>query len=164
MKDVINFCPDCGKKTIKKFEGKKRRDFCVNCNRFFYNNPLVAVAAVCFIDDGIVFVKRKYNPCKGLWTLPGGFVETGETTEAALKRELKEETGLVAKKVEFIKVMTVRTGIFKTLVLIGYKVTLKKGKLTAGDDAADVKVIKINKLPVITFSAHKILINEALKM
>ena len=72
MNENVNYCPSCGTKTIKKYEEKKKRRFCQKYNKFFYNNPLVAVAAVCFVGDGIVFIKRKYDPCKGLWTLPGG--------------------------------------------------------------------------------------------
>ena len=45
-------------------------------------------------DDSIVLIKRKYDPYKGSWALPGGFVEWGETVESAVVREAKEETGL----------------------------------------------------------------------
>jgi ADP-ribose pyrophosphatase YjhB (NUDIX family) len=160
--DII-YCPKCGSKTIKKLEGRKKREFCNSCKKFYYKNPLVAVAAVCFLKNGIVFVKRKYNPCKGFWTLPGGFVETGETVEDAVKRELKEETGLKAKKIRFLKVMTIKTDLFNTLILIGFVVEVKNSSLKSGDDAQSVRIIKINKLPLLTFKAHKILIKEALK-
>ena len=93
----------------------------------------------------------------------GGVIEQGETIEFAVKRELKEETGLTAKKVEFLKVMTVKTFFWKTLVLIGFRIEAKNGKLKPGDDAQSVKIVKINKIPVITFSEHKVLIREALK-
>ncbi len=163
MNEVVNYCPVCGTKTIKKIEGKRKRDFCIKCKKIFYKNPLVAVAGVCFIKDGIVFVKRKYNPCKGIWTLPGGFVEQGETLENAIKREVKEETGINVKKVKFLKIMTVKTFHWKTLILIGFMIKCKCCKLIPGDDAEDVKIIKFNKLPLITFNEHKILIKEALK-
>jgi len=54
----------------------------------------VGVGAV-IVDDGkVVLIKRKYEPLKGQWSLPGGMVEIGETLEAALAREMLEETGL----------------------------------------------------------------------
>ncbi|MCX8094297.1 MAG: NUDIX hydrolase [Candidatus Goldbacteria bacterium] len=163
MNDDIIYCPTCGTKTIKKMEGKVKRDFCGVCKKFHYKNPPVAVAAVCFLNNGIVFIKRKYNPCKGLWTLPGGFVEAGETIEQALKREIKEETGLKIKKNKLLKVITVKSKICKSIILFGFFVEVANNRLKAGDDAQSIKIINVNKLPK-TFTEHKILIKKALKL
>jgi mutator protein MutT len=66
----------------------------VNGPRQYPERPIVGVGAV-IVDEGkIVLVKRKYEPLKGHWSLPGGMVEVGETLEAALTREMLEETGL----------------------------------------------------------------------
>jgi mutator protein MutT len=63
-----------------------------------YFAPLVAAAAILTRDDGkILLVKRGEDPGKGLWGLPGGYVEIDETIEQALVRELREETGLVMR-------------------------------------------------------------------
>lgn len=57
--------------------------------------PLIAVDSVVIRrTGGVVLVKRRKPPYQGYWALPGGFVEYGETTEEAVKREVKEETGL----------------------------------------------------------------------
>ncbi|MEN6551975.1 MAG: NUDIX hydrolase [Methanobacterium sp.] len=55
-------------------------------------------------DDSIVLIKRKYDPYKGSWALPGGFVEWGETVESAVVREAKEETGLEVDIIELVGV------------------------------------------------------------
>jgi mutator protein MutT len=66
----------------------------VNGTRQYPERPIVGVGAV-IVDEGkVVLVKRKYEPLKGHWSLPGGMVEVGETLEAALTREMLEETGL----------------------------------------------------------------------
>ena len=66
----------------------------MNDSRQYPERPIVGVGAV-IVDEGkIVLVKRKYEPLKGHWSLPGGMVEVGETLEAALTREMLEETGL----------------------------------------------------------------------
>jgi len=65
-----------------------------NDTRQYPERPIVGVGAV-IVDEGkVVLIKRKYEPLKGQWSLPGGMVEIGETLEAALAREMLEETGL----------------------------------------------------------------------
>src|ERR1044071_8302663 len=66
-------------------------------SRQYPERPIVGVGAV-IVDDGkVVLIKRKYEPLKGQWSLPGGMVEIGETLQAALAREILEETGLVVE-------------------------------------------------------------------
>ena len=63
-------------------------------SRQYPDRPIVGVGAV-IVDDGkVVLIRRKYEPLKGQWSLPGGMVEVGEPLEAALTREMQEETGL----------------------------------------------------------------------
>jgi 8-oxo-dGTP diphosphatase len=65
-----------------------------NDTRQYPERPIVGVGAV-IVDEGkVLLVKRKYEPLKGQWSLPGGMVEIGETLETALAREMLEETGL----------------------------------------------------------------------
>ena len=54
----------------------------------------VGVTGVVVRDDKVLFVQRNYEPSKGTWTLPGGFAEHTETLDEAVKRELREETGI----------------------------------------------------------------------
>src|SRR5580658_2367801 len=59
-----------------------------------YPGPSLAVDAVCLRRGRVLLVRRGHPPFRGSWALPGGFVEIGETVEAAVLRELLEETGL----------------------------------------------------------------------
>ncbi len=56
--------------------------------------PLVAVGAVVVDDSRVLLVRRAQDPSKGLWSVPGGLIELGETAEEAARREVKEETGI----------------------------------------------------------------------
>ena len=66
----------------------------MNDSRQYPERPIVGVGAVIVQDGRVLLVKRRYEPLAGRWSLPGGTLETGETLEAGLAREMQEETGL----------------------------------------------------------------------
>lgn len=62
--------------------------------RAYPSRPVVGVGAVVLDGDRVLLIKRGHEPLKGQWSLPGGRVESGETLEQAIAREVQEETGL----------------------------------------------------------------------
>jgi ADP-ribose pyrophosphatase YjhB (NUDIX family) len=62
--------------------------------RQYPSQPLVGVGSIIIHQSKILIVKRANEPAKGLWSVPGGVVELGEHLHEAVKREVKEETGL----------------------------------------------------------------------
>lgn len=64
--------------------------------------PLVGVAAVVLRRDEILLVRRGREPLRGMWSLPGGLLELGETTADGVAREVLEETGVRVRPVEIV--------------------------------------------------------------
>lgn len=128
----------------------------------------VTVDAVIFKNSmdncHILLIKRKNDPFKGKWALPGGFVDESEDLPVAAKRELQEETGLTIDGME-------QLGAFGTpgrdprhhTVSIAYTgFTDDSMEAVAADDADDAQWFSIKELPPIAFD-HADIINLALK-
>ncbi|RLE53657.1 MAG: NUDIX hydrolase [Candidatus Methanomethylicota archaeon] len=127
--------------------------------------PLLAVDAVILVNEhSIVLVKRKKPPFEGFWALPGGFVEYGETVEAAVKREVFEETGL---KVEVLDLI----GVFSKpdrdprghVISIAFLTKAIGGTLKEGEEVGEVRAFKVDSLPENLAFDHGEIIREALK-
>ncbi|MEO0096032.1 MAG: aspartate 1-decarboxylase [candidate division WOR-3 bacterium] len=154
------YCPLC-KGSLKK---QKNCIKCSNCNWHYYHNPLPSVAIFAMNEKGkILLIKRGIEPGKGRWALPSGFIETGETPEQTVIRELKEETGLSGKVEDFLGVHLESTDVYGDVLLLGYKVELRGGKLKADSDTIDVKFFNKDHLPQIPFMSHRAIINQGLK-
>ena len=98
------------------------------------------VGAVIRDDEGrLLLIKRGHEPGAGLWSLPGGRIEPGETGTQALVREMREETGLTVKVGRLLGTVS-RPGLDGDVIDISdYEATIITGSLTPGDDAADAR-------------------------
>ena len=150
------FCHFCaGPLENRHIEGRERL-YCPGCRTPIYENPIPA-ACVVLIDDRqrLLLVKRKVAPKEGMWCLPGGFIECGETPEQAAVRELKEETGLSGRVNTLIGVTASPGTLYKSILVIGYLMIQFSGAVAAGDDASAVAFFKKDQLPEIAFESHQ---------
>jgi 8-oxo-dGTP diphosphatase len=99
----------------------------------------------------LLLIKRGHAPGAGLWSLPGGRIEPGETDAEALVREMSEETGLLVEAGALIGAVRRPAGDGRVFDIRDYAATVIGGTLQAGDDAADARWVaaaELSTLPV----------------
>ncbi len=106
--------------------------------------PELCVGAIARRDDELLLVRRGTDPGRGLWSVPGGRVEAGETLAEAVVRELREETGLQGTCGAFVGWVE-RIGIDYHFVILDFEVEVA-GDPIAGDDAAEARWVAISSL------------------
>ena len=92
----MKFCSNCGHNELEfKIPDLDNlpRFCCPKCGTIFYSNPKIITGTISYIDNQVLLCKRAIQPRYGLWTLPAGFMENGETLENGAFRETLEETG-----------------------------------------------------------------------
>lgn len=106
--------------------------------------PIVGVGVAIVDDDHLLLIKRGKEPGKGLWAVPGGKVDHGETLQEAARREVTEETGL---EVDIGEIVWVGESItdHAHLVLIDFRGTVSGGELAAADDADEAAWVALDK-------------------
>jgi 8-oxo-dGTP diphosphatase len=116
---------------------------CRVCDEMGHMQPYVAaVGAIVHDPSGrLLVVRRGRAPAMGLWSLPGGRVELGETDEEALSREVAEETGLGVSVGELVGSV-----VRPPYEIRDYACTVVSGDLHAGDDATDVRWVTLAEL------------------
>lgn len=90
------FCPHCGKPLQKSIIDDHPRSICLDCSYVDWGDFSLGVGGVLWHDGKVLLVQRRHNPGKGMWTIPGGYVDHGESIGNAIIREIQEETGINA--------------------------------------------------------------------
>jgi len=128
-----------------------------------YKSPRLTADGAILKDKKILLIKRKNEPFKGKWALPGGFVEYGEKVEDAVVREVYEETGLKTKIRDIV-------GIYSNpnrdprghTVTVVYFLDIQGGELKSSDDASDAKFFDLKDLPELSFD-HAIIVKDVIR-
>lgn len=96
------FCPVCAERLQKSIIDNNLRSSCPNCSYVDWGNFSLGVGGVLWHEGKVLLVQRAHNPGKGAWTIPGGYVDQGESIGDAIVREIQEETGIEAKPLSII--------------------------------------------------------------
>ncbi len=117
---------------------------CGACGFVFYLDPKVAVGAICRSGEGIVMLRRGIEPALGKWVFPGGYVDRGETLEAAARREALEE---VHAEIRLTRLLNVYSYEGRPVVVVVYAAEVVGGELRGGDEALEVRVLRREQIP-----------------
>lgn len=145
----FKFCPNC--KNLLNHPEKRLLD-CQKCGFHFYLNPCPTNALIIENNkEEILLVKRKLDPHKNLWDLPGGFVDFQETIEDSLKREIKEEININIDNLNYLGSFVDRyfyKGInYHTICFIFYTKIKTIPLMKPLDDVSEINFFPKNKIP-----------------
>ncbi len=151
---MIAYCSSCGSKTEPRLVAKQRLRACPKCDRIFFRNPKVVVIGLIEDAGRVLLGRRDIEPGRGLWGLPGGYVDWDEHPEAALVRECAEEMQVEVEPLELLAVQHIVLDD-QGIVFLPYRARLIGGEPAAGDEVQEVGWFGPDGLPPLAFTSHR---------
>ena len=148
-------CPVCGGALETRQLDGHARLVCSACSFVFYRNPVPAAGVILVEEGQVLWVQRKFDPRKDLWTLPAGFLEYDEHIADCAVRETREETGLNVEIIRLFGAYMAMDDPRTQVVLLLYLARRTGGNLAPGDDAASARFFPVGEPPPIAFRAHE---------
>lgn len=142
----MNFCSVCGGPIVRRVPpGDNRERFvCQRCETVHYVNPKIVTGCLPIWDGAVLLCRRGIEPRKGLWTLPAGFLELGETTLAGALRETREEA---CAMVDPLGLYTVFNLPHISQVYLFYRARLTDDGFSPGEETTDVRLFDEQDIP-----------------
>jgi ADP-ribose pyrophosphatase YjhB (NUDIX family) len=142
----MNFCSHCGQPvTVLVPEGDQRpRHVCTACGRIHYQNPRIVAGCVPEHEGRILLCRRAIEPRRGYWTIPAGFMENGETTQDAARRESLEEA---LADVEIGSLLAVVHVLHADQVHVMFRARLPRPEFGAGHESLEVMLCQEADIP-----------------
>lgn len=122
----------------------RERFMCDDCDTIHYQNPRVVTGCLVTWRDKVLLCRRAINPRSGLWTLPAGFLENGETTQEGAARETWEEA---CARVEVIDLYTMFSLPHISQVYMFYRAQLIDGAYSAGEETLEASLFAEQEIP-----------------
>jgi ADP-ribose pyrophosphatase YjhB (NUDIX family) len=142
----MNFCSHCGQPvSLRVPEGDHLpRHVCTACDTVHYQNPKIVAGCVPEHDGRILLCRRAIEPRRGYWTIPAGFMENGETTQEAARRESIEEA---LAEVEVGSLLAVVHVLHADQVHVMFRARLPKPEFGAGAESLEVMLCDEQAIP-----------------
>lgn len=142
----IQFCSQCGATTSLKVPSGDDlpRFVCEACAHIHYQNPKIVVGTISEWENRILLCRRAIEPGYGLWTLPGGFMEQGETVEQGAMRETMEECGA---EIDITSLHSVYSLPRISQVYMMFRANIRDSTFTAGSESLEVTLFQHDDIP-----------------
>lgn len=154
----FKFCPACGS-ALTAAEGLHQAQRCSACGAEYFHDSKPCAGALVVRQGRVLLAKRAFEPSKGCWDLPGGFLNEGEHPEEGARRELLEETGLRVRLGQCLGIYMDRYGNSHaakwTLNIYYLAEPLDDAEPRAADDASELAWFAPDELPAAMAFKHE---------
>ncbi len=143
----MKFCPECGAPVELRLppDDNRKRHVCTVCATIHYQNPKLIVGAIPEWEDGrVLLCRRAIEPRHGLWTLPAGFMENGETTPEAAARETQEEANALVQVGDLYSMYNIP---YINQVYLLFRARLLNLDFSPGVESLEVKLFSESDIP-----------------
>jgi ADP-ribose pyrophosphatase YjhB (NUDIX family) len=142
----VKFCSSCGQPVALRVPpGDDRERFvCDACGTIHYQNPKIVTGCLPIYEGRVLLCKRAIHPRSGLWTLPAGFLENGETTVEGAIRETREEA---CAEVSVHGLYTVFNLPHISQIYMFFRADLTNPNFSAGPESTDVQLFEESQIP-----------------
>ncbi|MCP4117983.1 MAG: NUDIX hydrolase [Desulfobacteraceae bacterium] len=142
----MNFCQNCGGGVEERIPpgDDRNRAVCARCGRVYYQNPIMVVGCIPLWEESVLLCRRDIEPCRGLWTLPAGYLENGETVEEGAMRETWEET---RARVELIAPYRLFNITFVNQIYMMFLANLGNRDFGPTPESSEVRLFKEAEIP-----------------
>ncbi|CAI9754841.1 unnamed protein product [Fraxinus pennsylvanica] len=153
----INFCQSCGGRTKHEIPDgeEKMRAICTSCGKIIYENPKMVVGCLIEHENKILLCKRKIHPSFGLWTLPAGYMEIGESAAEGAIRETWEEANAEVEVLSPFAHLDIPL-IGQTYIIFLAK--LKRPHFSPGPESSDCQLFALNDIPFDSLAFSSMLV------
>lgn len=142
----IQFCRACGAAVAYRVPADDNRDraVCITCGEIHYENPINVVGTVPVWGEQVLLCRRNIEPRYGMWTLPAGFLELGESSSEGAVRETVEEAGA---RIELQGLFTVLNVVRAGQVHFFYRARLLDTTLDPGPETIEARLFREDEVP-----------------
>ncbi|KZV51175.1 nudix hydrolase 23, chloroplastic [Dorcoceras hygrometricum] len=153
----INFCQSCGGPTKHEIPDgeEKMRAICTLCGKIAYENPKMVVGCLIEHENKVLLCKRKIHPSYGLWTLPAGYMEIGESAAEGAIRETWEEANAEVEVLSPFAQLDIPL-IGQTYIIFLAK--LKRPNFSPGPESSECQLFALEDIPFDSLSFSSMLV------